>query len=116
MKPFEVQITQWVSPDPAFDTSDDELLYTRLHALPQIRYAVKIAFRNWQDKYVFQTDDRLSRLQDMYLKAKDRTEQLRCLAEKAILLAECRGLQAKGERLKSCGSCPETLPAHCWMR
>lgn len=100
MKPFEVQITQWVSPDPAFDTSDDELLYTRLHALPQIRYAVKIAFRNWQDKYVFQTDDRLSRLQDMYLKAKDRTEQLRCLAEKAILLAECRGLQAKGERLK----------------
>ncbi|MEI3413418.1 MAG: hypothetical protein V8Q57_09700 [Blautia sp.] len=29
MKPFEVQITQWVSPDPAFDTSDDELLYTR---------------------------------------------------------------------------------------
>lgn len=102
MKPFELQIAEWLKPEISFDVSNDTQLYSVIWRMPTIEHAVLVAFRNWQDKYLFTIDDELSKLEKRYIEAKvtDMVEMRCCLSEKKILLAECMSLMKKCYRLQ----------------
>ncbi len=102
MKPFEMQVAEWVHPDVTFDSSDDVQLYSEIWMRPTVERAITVSFRNWQDKYLFAVDDELSELQKRYIKANvtDKIEMQCCLSRKKILLAECIQLKKKCRRLE----------------
>ena len=102
MKPFELQIAEWLKPEISFDVSNDTQLYSEIWRMPTIEHTVLVAFRNWQDKYLFTVDDELSKLEKRYIKAKvtDMVEIQCCLSGKKILLAECMSLMKKCYRLQ----------------
>lgn len=102
MKPFELQIAEWLKPEISFDVSNDTQLYSVIWRMPTIEHAVLVAFGNWQDKYLFTIDDELSKLEKRYIEAKvtDMVEMRCCLSEKKILLAECMSLMKKCYRLQ----------------
>lgn len=102
MKPFELQIAEWLKPEISFDVSNDTQLYSEIWRMPTIEHTVLVAFRNWQDKYLFTVDDELSKLEKRYIEAKvtDMVEIQCCLSGKKILLAECMSLMKKCYRLQ----------------
>lgn len=101
-KPFVMQIAKWIPPDIDFDISADSQLYEHIAGNPTVQRAVVSAFRNWQDKYMFDTNRRIVKLQKHYLatKASDEIEMLVCKYERNLLLGECEILQKKCKRLE----------------
>lgn len=102
IKPFEMQIAEWIKPNISFDASNDSQLYSEIWQKPTTKNAITVAFRNWQDKYLFAVDDELAQLEKRYIEAKatDVIEMHCCVAQKEILLAECASLMAKCQRLR----------------
>jgi len=104
MKPFEMQVAEWIKPDIPFDVSNDTQLYSETWRMPTTERAVFVAFRNWRDKYLFSVNDKLSKLEKRYIKAKakvtDTVEMQCCASQKKILLAECTSLMTKCRRLR----------------
>lgn len=102
-KPFEMQVAEWIAPKIAFDFSNDAQLYSEMWRLPTMEKAITVAFRNWQEKYLFTTEDRLIALQSKYINyinVENVAEIQRCMAQKAVLLAECRQLLTKCSRIR----------------
>lgn len=104
LKPFELQVARWQEPQVSFDVSDDAQLYAALWRLPAAQRAVRIAFQNWQDKYLFPLVDGVDRLSERCLALKesdvpDLTEQSLCGTERQCLLADCGELTRKCRRL-----------------
>ncbi len=102
LKPFEVQIAEWIPPNVNYDITNDVELYEHIAEKRTVQKAVTSAFHNWQDKYMFAADDRLMKLQERYLKmdVDNIAEKCACQNEKAILLAECKELKKKCKRLE----------------
>lgn len=102
-KPFTVQMAEWIVPDADYDIAADIQLYNRIAGKSTVQRAITVAFRNWQDKYLFSIDDRIGDLQKRYITAKatDVAEMYVCKCEKMLLLAECGMLQKKCKRLKN---------------
>lgn len=99
-KPFEMQVAEWIAPKIAFDFSNDSQLYSEVWHLPTTEKATTVSFRNWQDKYLFAVDDELTALQSAYVEANNNIDIQCCMAQKAVLLAECKQLLVKCNRLK----------------
>lgn len=99
-KPFEMQVTEWIAPKIAFDFSNDSQLYSEVWRLPTTEKATTVSFRNWQDKNLFTVDDELAALQEAYVNASNNLDIQCCMAQKAVLLAECKQLLVKCNRLK----------------
>lgn len=99
-KPFEMQVAEWIAPKIAFDFSNDSQLYSEVWRLPTTEKATTVSFRNWQDKYLFAVDDELTALQSAYVEANNNIDIQCCMAQKAVLLAECKQLLIKCNRLK----------------
>lgn len=101
MKPFEMQVAEWIKPNIQFDVSNDPQLYSEIWHNSTTVKAVTVAFRNWQDKYLFAVDDELAQLEKRYIEAKatDVIEMQCCAAQKEVLLAECASLMTKCKRL-----------------
>lgn len=102
MKPFEMQVSEWIKPNIQFDVSNDPQLYSEIWNRSTTVNAVTVAFRNWQDKHLFSVDDELTQLEKRYIEAKvtDVIEMQCCSARKEVLLAECALLMAKCQRLR----------------
>ena len=99
-KPFEMQVAEWIAPQIAFDFSNDSQLYSEVWRLPTTEKATTVSFRNWQDKNLFTVDDELAALQEAYVNASNNIDIQCCMAQKAVLLAECKQLLVKCNRLK----------------
>lgn len=99
-KPFEMQVAEWSAPKITFDFSNDLQLYSEMWHLPTTEKATTVSFRNWQDKYLFAVDDELTVLQSAYVEANNSIDIQCCMAQKAVLLAECKQLLIKCNRLK----------------
>lgn len=99
-KPFEMQVAEWIKPRIAFEPSDDAQLYAQLWLHPATIRSVTNAFYNWQDKYLFPTDDAINALQQRYIQSSSPVEAMCCISGRDILLAECRSLTTKCLRLK----------------
>lgn len=100
MKPFEMQVAEWLAPDIDFDYSNDDQLYSEMWRLPTMERAAIVSFRNWQDNYLFKVDDKLTELQAAYINTNSPVDIQCCMAQKAVLLAECKRLLVKCKRLK----------------
>lgn len=102
LKPFTVQVAEWLPPDVDYDIATDDQLYKRIAGNETVQRAITTAFRNWQDRCMFVVDDRLAALQKRFLAAKatDAVEMIACKCEKLILTAECEKLQRKCKRLE----------------
>ena len=102
LKPFTVQVAEWLPPDVDYDIATDDQLYKRIAGNETVQRAITTAFRNWQDRCMFVVDDRLAALQKRFLAAKatDAVEMIACKCEKLILTVECEKLQRKCKRLE----------------
>lgn len=101
-KPYEVQIAEWIPPDLSYDLSNDTQMYQNILHKETVIRAVTAAFHNWQDKYLFMVDDRISALQEIYLSidADDIVKVSTCRSEKALLLSECENLVKRCKRIE----------------
>lgn len=102
-KPFEMQVAEWITPKITFDFSNDSQLYSEVWCLPTTQKAIKVSFRNWQDKYFDTVDDELTELQLRLceaIKTSNSVDMQCCMARREVLLAECRQLLRKCSRLK----------------
>lgn len=102
MKPFEMQVAEWIPPNIAFDSSNDVQLYSQVWLLPTIIQATKVAFSNWKNKYLVPIDDELSAFKTRFYKA-DATDILEiqcCMRQKDRLLAEYKLLISECSRKK----------------
>lgn len=115
-KPFEVQIAEWITPNLAYDFSNDERLYNDLKQENTVLHSITASFHNWQDRFLFKTDDALSALQDRYLAldVNDIAETNMCKSERLLLLAECDSLAKKCNRLKKLWNLGENQTHPLW--
>lgn len=108
MKPFEMQVAEWIAPKITFDFSNDRQLYEQVYRLPTTEKATAVAFRNWQEKNLYDVDDELTALQSAYMTALEnaskgvvRNVDLQCcMSRKKLLLIACNQLLVKIHRLK----------------
>ena len=103
LKPFEMQVAEWIHPHVTFDASNDIQLYAETWLLPNMAHAATVAFDNWLDKYYDPIEDEQLKLMKRFANAivsGDVVEHQCCLARKEVLLAECRQLSVKCNRLK----------------
>lgn len=102
MKPFEIQVAEWIKPKVSFDVSNDAQLYSEMRHKRTTEHAVTVAFDNWKEKYLFPVCDELEDLEKRYAKAKvtDIVEMKCCAAQREVLLAKCTTLMSKCCRLK----------------
>lgn len=102
MKPFEMQVAEWIKPAITFDISNDAQLYSEIYRMPTSERAVFVALKNWQNKHMFSVDDELLILQQRYKNAKvtDIVEMQYCASQKKLLLAKCKVLIGNCRRLR----------------
>lgn len=100
VKPFEMQVSEWVVPSVSFDSSNDAQLYSETWLLPTMVRATIVAFRNWQGKYLIKVDGKLAALENRYNQADGADEVEFCLKQKEVLLAECTKLISKCNRFE----------------
>lgn len=100
MKPFEMQVAEWIAPKITFDYSNDAELYSTVWRFQIMENAVTISFRNWQEKYVFTVNDKVKKLLMEYINAGSKVDVQCCVARKMVLLAECKFLLTKCDRFK----------------
>lgn len=53
MKPFEIQIKEWLPPKLNIDLSNDQVLYQHLSENENVLNSIAAYLHNWQDKYIF---------------------------------------------------------------
>lgn len=104
MKPFEVQIAEWISPGILFDPANDRQLYEQLYQKGTIKRAIKAAYQNWREKYLLLVDDKIAELQERMISANSKgtynaLEASQCKIARFELLEECRRLKKKCLRL-----------------
>lgn len=101
-KPFEVQIAEWIAPDVDYDLANDSQLYAHIADKNTVQRAVTVAFRNWQDKYVFSLEEQMGELgkRFMNLKEDDSTELALCESIKLRLIEEYKRIKKKCSRLE----------------
>ena len=102
-KPFEIQVAEWIKPTVALDVSNDTQLYRDTCMLPTTAHAVSVAFDNWLSKYYMPLEKQEMELSNRIISAttnEDTAELYCCKAQKIYLLAECKHILAKCERLK----------------
>lgn len=103
MKPFEMQVAEWLAPKIDFDFSDDLQLYAEVWGSPIMQKATMVSCRNWKNKYVLALGDRVLALGQAYLEAIEENNYVDIQCYKArteLLLKECENLLVKCNRLK----------------
>lgn len=111
LKPFEMQVAEWIHPNVAFDVSNDFQLYAETWLLPNVVYATTTAFDNWLDKYYVPIEDAQIELMKRFadtIVSGDVVEHQCCIVQKEVLIAECRQISAKCTRLKKLWLLSET--------
>lgn len=114
MKPFEIKVAEWKVPETGFDISNDIELYSRLLHLPTIEKAITVAFRNWQDKYLFRIENEVSVLQERYKNAKSNVEFQCCNVYRESLVNKYRHCMTKVERYKRLWRLSESKFPQLW--
>lgn len=99
-KPFEMQVAEWVKPQVPFDPADDGQLYGQLWLMSERIEAVANALQNWEEKHLFTLDDEIQKLLLKYGQASGYTDALCCISQRDVLLAECKALRSKCQRLQ----------------
>ncbi|MBR5509864.1 MAG: ATP-binding protein [Lachnospiraceae bacterium] len=108
IKPFEMQVEEWIPPDISFDISNDIQLYAQMWRLPTLTRMTRVSFRNWQGKYLFKLDEQVSELAKKSAQVNALVEVQQYKVKKALLLAECRRLSEKCKRLRKLWILSET--------
>ena len=101
MKPFEMQVAEWIKPKTSIDSSNDAQLYSNLWLLPTMVQATNIAFDNWLGKYFDPIEDEFFELVQRFdeaIASNDNVEIQCCVSIKKRLLAEYEHLLAKCKR------------------
>ena len=106
LKPFQVQIAEWMHPDISYDYANDAELFLAICTRDVVRTALYAAFDNWVDKKVNTIEDDIISWQKRYLQLLKNTQRS-ARQESALLLDrehlkdECRKITKHGERLRS---------------
>ena len=104
MKPYEMQIAEWKTPVTFFDYTNDDELYLKMCTSEVMEKAIKVAFMNWRDKYLFKVGEEIQKLQEeaVVLREQDNFEfQFKmAVVKKKKLKAKCKRLLTKAARLK----------------
>lgn len=111
LKPFEMQVAEWIHPAVTFDTSNDFQLYAQTWLISNMEHAITVAFDNWLDKYYGPIEDAQVELLKQFADAIASNNVVGyqcCLARKEILLNECQQLFVKCNRLKKLWFLSET--------
>lgn len=75
MRPFELQVAKWESPNTSFDYTDDVQLYSRVCRNPVVVDAIINYMTCWKAKYLFPLDDQVFDIQKQYLQTSKYTEK-----------------------------------------
>lgn len=100
MKPFEIQVAEWKSPNITYDYSNDEQLYSKTWLLPTMQKATMVAYSNWKAKYLISLDDRITELVEQYSRAENANQVKKIIKQKEVLQKECGILLTKCRRFQ----------------
>lgn len=102
LKPFEMQVAEWISPTIAFDPADDAQLYTTLILRPTLIHSIKVYLQNWIATTLNPLESELVELEQRYHLSKDDdlTERICCQARKEGLTSILQNLTDRCNRFK----------------
>jgi hypothetical protein len=107
MKPFEMQVAEWIPPNVRIDTSNDDQLFQKLWNNPVSVDAIMVAIRNWQLKYIEPLDKKTDTLLEWLEDATDNKE-------KKLYLNDLKSIRIKLETLKvRCQRMKKLWLRHC---
>lgn len=102
MKPFQVQVAEWIKPTINYDFTNDACLYQMLRNNKNVQNTVATAIDVWKEKYFFPVYEQVVQLEEVCMNAIESQNSLD-LAEitikKSILKAKCKSLVKKCNRL-----------------
>lgn len=99
MKPFEMQVAEWVVPKVNFDVTNDAQLYQNIWKSPASIAAITIAIRNWQNKYIVPLDIKIENFLDWFEDATD-VEKRKYIKEIKQINAELKKLRRRCQRME----------------
>ena len=99
MKPFEMQVAEWVKPKVAYDLTNDTQLYSELWRLPSVEWAAKTAFDNWKEKNLCVLVDKIAECQKQ-LRETPPQARWKFVERRSQLASECALCIAQCQRLK----------------
>ena len=101
-KPFSIQMAEWTHPNVDYDISIDSQLYENISEQVSIKRTIVSAFQDWQERYLFPTDERIKTLQKRYLALEiyDIAEIYACKCEQKLILKDCELLKKKCKRME----------------
>lgn len=102
MKPFEMQVAEWIKPENTIDVSNDAQLYATLWQRPTVERAVQTALINWKYKSWIALDDEVMELINRYIsvQATDIAQIYWCKTQRILLEEKCQSLLKKCQRLE----------------
>lgn len=102
LKPFEMQVAEWIPPIASFDPSNDAQLYDTLFPQPTVIRPATVYCENWVAANIIPLEEELVELEQRYLAANidDHVEMMCCQARKEVLLAVCKSLSSKCKRFE----------------
>lgn len=106
MKPFEIQVAKWLSPNNLFDITNDEELYLELCDCPTVYKSVCVAIDNLESQHLEPIWDGISSVEKKYCESNftnlnDLADKTCVSAEIKRLSAECNNLLMKYKHMKS---------------
>lgn len=111
MRPFEMQVAEWSSPNVSFDYSNDAQLYANTWLYPAMTHSLTVSLNCWAEKHMYPVDDQVLDLMKRRLDALEKnniSELDRCKQEAATLLVKYLCLRNKLNRLKQLWLLPES--------
>lgn len=103
LKPFEIQVAEWIKPNLSYDISDDRQLYRKLEDSEEIKPMIQIFWENWKRKSYGPAIRQMERWikQCQNLKTEDKDQMRRYRIQKADLQQKCRHLLKKCESMEA---------------
>lgn len=100
LKPYEMQVAEWIKPKVKFDSSNDVQLYSEIWLSSAMKRTITVAFESWYEA----ADKRLyNGIMDLYNKAtniSNRVDIVLLKSQKMRLLIEAKRIIQKYNRLK----------------
>ena len=102
VKPFEVQVAEWESPEAQYDISNDKELYNAVMERPTTERSVMAALYNWIDKYLLDIESRFQKLEEQYdsLDINRKKDVVLHKSERLLLLTDCSNMKKRFEKMK----------------
>lgn len=105
MKPFEMQVAEWIPPNVGVDTSNDNQLFQQLWNCPSSVDAITVAIRNWQLKHLEPLDKKSDTLLDWFEEATESKEKQLYLSDLKSIKKKLEVLKKRCQRIKALWLC-----------